>query len=89
MEPKKNIFGSSAIEKIGPGDIVRWHTLKRQEKKDYIENIGIITNVYVDFRGGRQVAMAKIIPLNGENSGNVEIEMFLACIKLISKAVSQ
>jgi hypothetical protein len=86
MKKKQSIFGDSQINKIGTGDIVRWHTLKRDGEREYVENIGIITNVYIDFRGGREVAMAKVIPLGDKSSGSKEIEIFLACIKLVSKA---
>ena len=86
MDPKKNIFGNSQLTNINTGDIVRWHTLKKDGEREYIENIGIITNVYIDFRGGRDVAMAKIIPLGNKNNTGREIEIFLACVKVISKA---
>tara|TARA_R110002012_G_scaffold320940_2_gene546840 strand:- start:98 stop:367 length:270 start_codon:yes stop_codon:yes gene_type:complete len=85
MEPKQNVFGNSKIDRVGTGDIVRWHSLKRAGEREYIDNIGIITKVYIDFRGGRDVAMAKVIPLgNGINAGK-EIEVFLACLKVVSK----
>jgi hypothetical protein len=85
MNPKKSIFGDSKINHINTGDIVRWHSLKRYGEREYIENVGIITKVYIDFRGGRDVAMAKVIPLgNGTNAGQ-EIEIFLACLKVVSK----
>lgn len=86
MEPKENIFGSSKINRVNTGDIVRWHTIKRDGEKEYLENIGIITNVYIDVRGGRQVAMAKVIPLGRGKPPGIEIEIFLACVKVISKA---
>tara|TARA_R100000234_G_scaffold117342_1_gene95643 strand:+ start:899 stop:1162 length:264 start_codon:yes stop_codon:yes gene_type:complete len=85
MEPKKNIFGNSKINKINTGDIVRWHTLKRDGEREYIENVGIITKVYIDFRGGRDVAMAKVIPLGSGSDAGKEIEIFLACLKIVSR----
>ena len=85
MEPKKNIFGSSKINKVNTGDIVRWHALKRDGEKEYIENVGIITKVYIDFRGGRDVAMAKVIPLGSGADAGKEIEIFLACLKIVSR----
>ena len=51
---------------------------------NYKENIGIVTSVQVDQRGGRPVAMAKIIPLGADNKVTHEIEVFLACLKVIS-----
>jgi len=89
MEPKKSIFGDTHLRNIGTGDIVRWHTLKREGEREYIENVGIITSVYIDFRGGRDVAMAKIIPLGRGASAGHEVEIFLACVKVISKAHTQ
>ena len=54
-------------------------------EKEYIENIGIITKVYIDFRGGRDVAMAKVIPLGNVVNAGKEIEIFLACLKIVSR----
>tara|TARA_R100000008_G_scaffold35417_1_gene20112 strand:- start:202 stop:507 length:306 start_codon:yes stop_codon:yes gene_type:complete len=99
MEPTEHIFGDSKLSKIKIGDLVRWHTLvkvdppvisgrarKRGVKADpsYSENIGIVTSVLVEHRGGRNVAIAKIIPLKSENVPGQEIEVFLACLKVIS-----
>ena len=86
MNKKENIFGSSKINQVKTGDIVHWHTMKRDGEKEYLEKIGIVTSVYVDFRGGRKVAMAKIIPLGNDNPTGVETEIFLACVKVVSRA---
>ena len=87
MEPTEHIFGNSKLKKIKTGDLVRWHTLAKEGAPDYKENIGIVTNVCVDHRGGRYVAMAKIIPLGSDYPPGNEVEVFLACLKVISKSV--
>jgi|TARA_R100000234_G_scaffold24439_1_gene14098 hypothetical protein len=87
MDPTGHIFGNSKLKEIKTGDLVRWHTLSDKLDPGYKENIGIVTNVHVDHRGGRDVAMAKIIPLGSENNGDQEIEVFLACLKVISQSV--
>ena len=87
MQAKTHIFGDSQLQKINIGDLVRWHSLEKQSAKGFRENIGIVTNVSVDHRGGRDVAMAKIIPLGSENVVGHEIEVFLACLKVISKSM--
>jgi hypothetical protein len=84
MKPTEHIFGNSKLKKIKTGDLVRWHTLAKEGAPNYKENIGIVTDVQVDERGGRSVAMAKIIPLGADNSVAHEIEVFLACLKVIS-----
>ena len=99
MKPTEHIFGNSKLKKIKTGDLVRWHTLtkidppiisgrarKRGVKPtpSYKENIGIVTSVLVEHRGGRDVAIARIIPLKSENVPGQEIEVFLACLKVIS-----
>jgi hypothetical protein len=84
MKPTEHIFGNSKLKKIKTGDLVRWHTLAKEGAPNYKENIGIVTNVQVDERGGRSVAMAKIIPLGADNKVTREIEVFLACLKVIS-----
>jgi len=58
----------------------------RETEPTYKENIGIVTNVVVEYRGGRNVAIAKVIPLNASTPAGTEIEVFLACLKVISKS---
>ena len=99
MQPKEHIFGNSKLKKVKTGDLVRWHTLVKIEPPilpggarsrstpptpSYKENVGIVTSVLVEHRGGRDVALAKVIPLDSSNSSVVEIEVFLACLKVIS-----
>ncbi len=84
MEPTEHIFGNSRLNKIKTGNLVRWHTLAKSGAPNYKENIGIVTNVHVGQRGGRYVAMAKIIPLGADNSVAHEIEVFLACLNVVS-----
>ena len=84
MELTEHIFGNSKLKKIKTGDLVRWHTLANEGAPNYQENVGIVTGVQVDERGGRNVAMAKIIPLGVDTSSAHEIEVFLACLKVIS-----
>ena len=101
MGPTEHIFGNSKLNKVKIGDLVRWHTLTKIEPPiipgrartrnlkpvpSYKENIGIVTNVLVEYRGGRDVAIAKVIPINSEDSLGLEIEVFLACIKVISSS---
>ena len=87
MDPKEHIFGSSKLKKIKTGDLVRWHSLVKANDPAYKENLGIVTNVHVTHRGGRDVAIAKIIPLGSESSCVNEIEVFVACLKVISPSV--
>ena len=101
MNSKGHIFGNSKLKTIKKGDLVRWHTLikvnppimpgRARDRRSvtepaYKENIGIVTNVVVEYRGGRNVALAKVIPLNEPYSVGTEIEVFLACLKVISKS---
>ena len=102
MQPKEHIFGNSKLKKVKTGDLVRWHTLVKIEppilpgrarsrdskaKPYYKENIGIVTTVLVEHRGGRNVAIAKVIPLDPSVPPGAEIEVFLACLKVISKSI--
>ena len=91
MDPSEYIFGNSKLKEIKKGDLVRWHTLieKDTSTNGYKENIGIVRDVTITFRGGRNVAMAKIIPLNADKFTGYEIEVFLACLKVISKSVME
>ena len=87
MGPTEHIFGHSKLKKVKIGDLVRWHTLAKEASRGFKENIGIVTTVHVDQRGGRDVAMAKIIPLGSPSVVGHEIEVFLACLKVISRSV--
>ena len=89
MEHTEHIFGQSRLKIVKTGDLVRWHTLVKEGDAGYKENVGIVTNVHVDHRGGRDVAMAKIIPLGSGNAVGHEIEVFLACLKVISHSVTK
>ena len=89
MDPAAHIFGNSKLKQIKTGDLVRWHTLVKDDSPSYKTNVGIVTNVRVDHRGGRDVAIAKIIPLGTENVIGHEIEVFLACLKVISSSVME
>jgi|TARA_R110000824_G_scaffold346690_1_gene533518 hypothetical protein len=87
MEPTHHIFGQTRLKDIKKGDLVRWHTLIKEEGPGYKENVGIVTNVHIEHRGGRDVAMAKIIPLGSQSGAGNEIEVFLSCLKVISSSV--
>ena len=84
MGPTEHIFGNSKLKKIKTGDLVRWHSLVKENEPSYKENLGIVTSVGIMHRGGRDVAIARIIPLGGGKPSGGEIEMFLACLKVIS-----
>ena len=58
-----------------------------RREPSYKENIGIVINVLVEHRGGRDVALAKVIPLDPSGSNSTEVEVFLACLKVISPSV--
>ena len=102
MDKKEHIFGDSKLKKVKTGDLVRWHTLAKVKSSiapeptrsssippepSYKENIGIVINVLIERRGGRDVALARVIPLDPSNSNGTEIEVFLACLKVISPSV--
>ena len=87
MNPTEHIFGNSKLKKVKTGDLVRRHTLAKEGAPNYKENIGIVTNVHIDERGGRSVAMARIIPLGCETPPGQEIEVFLACLRVISPSI--
>jgi hypothetical protein len=104
MEPTEHVFGKYKLKEVCLGDLVRWHTLVKvtpsiipgrardrasRSEPSYKENIGIVTNVYTEHRGGRNVALAKVIPLGDENPPGQEIEVFLACLKVLSRSVQK
>jgi hypothetical protein len=89
MEPSEHVFGNSKLKEVKKGDLVRWHTLVKADSPDYKENIGIVTSVIINHRGGRDVAVAKILPLGAGHAVGLEVEVFLACLKVISPSVRE
>ena len=52
-------FGKEMMEKLNIGDLVRWVDLRGGYERD-THTIGIISDLYLEKRGGRLVALAKI-----------------------------
>ena len=80
-----NIFGYSEYVKLKIGDLVSW-----SEVTDYnglaipekIKKIGVISSLYLAYRGDRQVALAKVLQLS---DGGNEKEILVISLEIVNK----
>ena len=66
-------FGSSALKRLGIGDLVEWPSLEVDESNKWFEKKtqGILTNIIVEYVGGRDVYFGTVIPVKNQISCNV------------------
>ena len=80
-------FGKEAMEKLNVGDLVKWTDLRRGYEGDpYV--MGIISELYLEKRGGRLVALAKInMTATGGNNDfpNKEVDILVVNLEVLSK----
>lgn len=77
-------FGIRALERLNIGDIVRWKELQCEESK-----MGVVFDLYLEKRGGRSVAIAKIHTIRGGKSNlsllGEEKEVLVVNLEILSK----
>ena len=66
-------FGHSALKKLKIGDLVYWPSLEVDENNKWFEKRtqGVLTEVVVEFVGGRDVYFGVVIPVKNQISCNV------------------
>ena len=81
-------FGIRSLERLDVGDLVKWSELSAQ---GYAKEpkFGIISDLYLDKRGNRDIALAKVYAIkNSKNNlsllGN-EKEVLVVSLELLSK----
>ena len=80
-------FGKEVMEKLNVGDLVKWTDLKRGCDGDPFV-MGIISELYLEKRGGRLVALAKInMTATGGNNDfpNKEVDILVVNLEVLSK----
>lgn len=80
-------FGKEAMEKLNVGDLVKWTDLKRGCDGDPFV-MGIISELYLEKRGNRFVALAKInMTATGGNNDfpNKEVDILVVNLEVLSK----
>ena len=78
-------FGKEAMEKLNVGDLVKWTDLKRGYDEDpYV--MGIISELYLEKRGGRFVAKINMTSTGGKNTlPNKEVDILVVNLEVLSK----
>jgi hypothetical protein len=80
-------FGKAAMEKLNVGDLVKWTDLKNIiDGTSY--NMGIVSDLYLEKRGNRLVALAKInmTSTSGNNDfPDKEVDILVVNLEVLSK----
>lgn len=97
LKVDETIFGNRQLKKLNIGDLVSWTEwvwentgqtdpeggeplCSRQSKC-----IGVISDLYVEDRDIRKVAMAKVVPMNNKNEKSLrEKKILVTSLKLVS-----
>ena len=80
-------FGIRSLERLNIGDFVRWRELSDdgRVKKPLF---GLITDLYVEMRGNRNVALAKVAQISSYKNNlaamGKEKEILAVCLELVS-----
>ncbi len=80
-----NIFGYSQYVKLKIGDLVSWSELTDYNGlavPEKIKKIGVISSLYLSYRGDRQVALAKVLQLS---DGGKEKEILVISLEIVNK----
>lgn len=97
FEADENVFGSRQLRRLNVGDLVSWtewlqeaptETASEDKEPLYSRSstcIGVISDLYVEDRDIRKVAMAKVVPMNNKGEKSLrEKRMLVTSLKLIS-----
>jgi len=80
-----SIFGYSQYVKLKVGDLVSWSELADYNGiagPEKIKKFGVISSLYLAYRGDRQVALAKVLQLS-ENGR--EKEILVISLKIVNR----
>lgn len=80
-----NVFGYSQYVKLKIGDLVSWSELTDYNGlaiPDKIKKIGVISSLYLAYRGDRQVALAKVLQLSEHGR---EKEILAISLEIVTK----
>lgn len=66
-------FGASALKKVSIGDLVEWASLEVDENNKWFEkkSQGILTDITIEYIGGRNVYFGTVVPVKNQISCNV------------------
>lgn len=76
------------MERLDVGDLVRWTELDK-EGRNKIPKIGIVSDLFLEKRGNRNIALAKVHEVSNTRHNLAplgrEIEVLAVCLEPISK----
>ncbi len=82
---KESAFGERHTSKFSVGDLVKWKTWELTPKSPEMnkkDHVGVILDLYTEDRGGRKVAVAKVLNVNSQTTDDV----ISICLTLVSAA---
>lgn len=85
MLSSDSVFGYSKYIKLNIGDIVSWSELQTYNKiilPTKEKKFGVISSLFIDNRGDRKVALAKVVPLN---ETSMEKEILVISLEIVNK----
>lgn len=89
---QEHVFGGRQLKKLSIGDLVAWIEWNFDSETDLVtgadknKRFGVISDLYIEKRADRDVAMAKVIPMNTKTEKHVhEKQIFASSLKLVSK----
>lgn len=98
LNKEEPVFGSRQFKKLKVGDLVSWIEWLVESSAHPVENpedplhtrknkrFGVISELYIEDRVQRRVAMAKVVPMNTINQNHIHEKSLLATsLKLVSK----
>ena len=80
-----NIFGYSQYTKLRIGDLVSWSELGDYNglaTPEKIKKFGVISSLFLAYRGDRQVALAKVLQLSEHGK---EKEILVISLEIVNK----
>ncbi len=97
LKVDETIFGNRQLKKLNVGDLVSWtEWIWEQTGKVDLDGgeplcsrqtkcIGVISDLYVEDRDIRKVAMAKVVPMNNKNEKTLrEKSILVTSLKIVS-----
>ena len=95
---EETVFGARQANKLNIGDLVSWTEWVWEQVDIWLETdvepvatrqkkcFGIISELFIEDREVRKVAMAKVVPMNTKTENRVyEKDMIATSLKLVSK----
>jgi len=82
-------FGISAMNRLKVGDLVQWSELAKGKGYQSYENaskVGIISELFLEKRGNREVAVAKVHEIDNKSQLGTERNVLAINLSILSRA---